>query len=526
MATAQEILKWAARGGDIPTEVELHNWLADLTAGDMNETVLSHIKVEYEGADHLWLPFRLGNTVSDEDLRRNPPANGDFPPDEDTKPAIELYRCLKDGESNLGGKGPIHEMLFPVQIAFWVQTGLPEGRDILRVAPRGPIEEVHEYWQTWPKPPPMHPLIPLIKAWQEWKGRQVQPDRRRLGLLPVSMRDAQQAELFGNLPQDLDYLTPLGQLQNDQAQGVLPGLESPTRSVIPPLCIGVYTVNGGVLKASQGAPIAERLLFEVLMAVERYDRLRTRRPDIPLREVVRWIWPNGWQRGRDLPRLQKGLWELDNMRVHLHRALWRLVALDRLPALDASLDDFVPFNVKHLPESDHGPLIHRHILRQFGVQSAPAWRSFLRLAYIWDEIKARNGGRRVYATRPAVKRGADGVLLDAQGKPILKAGGAPLKDWSDPRAIRLYDGQGNPILERNPAADRITALNLDELARLGFDERTDKSNRKRRAQLTRVALTKMEKQGAIVLERDNGGWRILEPAPSIDDLPNRLPLPT
>ena len=365
--------------------------------------------------------------------------------------------------------------------------------------------------------------MPLLKAWQEWKSRRAQPDRKRLGLLPVSMRDAQQAEPFGKLPQDLDRVTPLGRLPNDQAQGVLPGLEAPTRSVIPPLCIGVYTVNGGVLKASQGAPIAERLLFEVLMAIRRPDRLRTRRPDILLREVVGWIWPNGWQRGRDLPRLQRGLWELDNMRVHLHRALWRLVAVDRLPALDASLDDVVAFNVKHLPDSDRGPLVHRPNLRQLGLESAPGWRSLLRLAYIWDEIKTRNGGRRIYATRPVVKRGADGVLLDAQGKPILRAGGAPVKDWSDPRAIRLYDARQNPILERNPAADRVPALSVDELARLGFDERTNKDNRKRRAQLTRAALINMEKNGLIVFERDNGGWRILEPAPSVDDLPGQLP---
>ena len=507
MATAKEILTWAADNSDVPTEAELHSWLAELTTGDMDARVLSQLQFEYEDALHLWLPIILGNMF----------------PDEVPKPSIELYRCLKDGESEALEEYAVDEKPFSIVMAIWVQTGSPDGRRLLPVLPRGTIERVHEHWLTWPEPRPEHPLIPLLKAWQEWKSRRAQPDRRRLGLLPVSMRDAQQAEPFGELPQDLDRVTPLGQLQDDQAQGVLPGLEPPTRSVIPPLCIGVYTVNGGVLKASQGAPIAERLLFEVLMAVERCDRFRIRRHDIKLRELVGWIWPNGWQRGRDLPRLQRGLWELDNIRVHLYRALWRLVAVDRLPARDASLDDLVPFSVKHLPESDHGPLVNRQNLRQFGVQSAPAWRSLLRLAYVWDEAKARNGGHRIFATRPAVKRGLDGVLLDAQGKPILRAGGAPVRDWSDPRAIRLYDGQCNPILERNPSADRVPALTVDELARLGFDERTDKNNRKRRAQLTRAALTSMEKQGAIVLERDNGGWRILEPAPPVDNLPSRLP---
>ena len=139
-----------------------------------------------------------------------------------------------------------------------------------------------------------------------------------------------------------------------------------------------------------------------------------------------------------------------------------------------------------MPESGQGPLIDRPRLRLFGLQSAPAWRSYLRLAYIWDAAKASNGGRRIYATRPAVKRGRDGVLLDTDGKPIL---------------------------ERNPQADRVPALSLDELARLGFDDKTDKSNRRKRAERTRDALADMEWQGGVVLEQDSDEWRILEPAP-------------
>ena len=200
------------------------------------------------------------------------------------------------------------------------------------------------------------------------------------------------------------------------------------------------------------------------------------------------------------------------MRIHWDRALWRLVAVDRLPADDADLDDPVVLRIQHLPGSGQGPLIDRPRLRLFGLQSAPAWRSYLRLAYIWDAAKASNGGRRIYATRPAVKRGRDGVLLDTAGKPILKRGGAPVKDWSDTRAVMLYGADGLLVLERNPRADRVPALSLDELARLGFDDNVTTTNRGKRAERTRNALADMERQGAVVLEQDGDGWRVLEPA--------------
>ena len=58
--------------------------------------------------------------------------------------------------------------------------------------------------------------------------------------------------------------------------------------------------------------------------------------------------------------------------------------------------------------------------------SAPLWRAFLRLAYLWDKAKAANNGARIYATRPVVARGAGGVILDADGKPLRARRAAPL----------------------------------------------------------------------------------------------------
>lgn len=382
----------------------------------------------------------------------------------------------------------------------------------------GTVEQAHEVWCDRAKPRPTHPLAPLIRAW--WKANgldvpEITVDRKRRGILPAALKTARQGRLFDKLPERLDRLTPLGAFPSESAQAYLPGLEPPKSSVIPVLPVSIYDAAGGNMQdRGQGAPIAQRLFFELMMTAKRTDRhyLQGRLDKVTLGDLVAWIWPNGWQRGRDLPKLRRALLELDNMRIAWERLDRRLIAVDDLPRYDAKLTDRVPLRLAFLPGSDHGPLIDRPQLRRFGLQSAPAWRSYLRLAYLWDDAKAKNGGHRIYATRPKVKRGRGGVLLDANGQPILKRG-QPVKDWSDPRAVLLYDAEGNPKLERNPQADRVPVLDLDDLARLGFDDATDKSNRKDRSRRTRNALTDMEKKGAIVLEKHKGGWRILELLP-------------
>ena len=388
---------------------------------------------------------------------------------------------------------------------------------------RGIVEHLAKMPQAPDSTGGLSMLATLARAWQAWKEQETEPDRRRRGILPAALRTARQNTLFDTLPERLDGVTPLGALRGEPAQGFLPTLEPPKSSIIPVLPIAMFTAAGGKLSTpGHGAPIAQRLFFELLMTVNRQERNMTRRPNVRLRDLVNWIWPKGWQRGRDLPRLQQALVEVDNMRIHFDRRLWRLIAVNPLPAHDADLDDLFGIHLEHLPASDRGPLIDRYNLRLFGLQSAPAWRSFLRMAYLWDAAKARNGGFRIHATRPAVKRGRGGVILDAEEKPVLKRGGEPVTDWSDVRAVLLYNAQGKPIVERNPQADKVPMLDLDDLARLGFDDKTDKSNRRRRTQLTRDALTSMERQGAVVLEKNGEGWRVLEPAPPGADLPERL----
>ena len=139
--------------------------------------------------------------------------------------------------------------------------------------------------------------------------------------------------------------------------------------------------------------------------------------------------------------------------------------------------------------------------------SAPAWRSTIRLAYVWDAAKARNGGARIYASRPRFDRGPDGVLLGADRRPLRDRRGALVSNWRDPRAVPL-GANGHPVgpnnppaFERNPAADRVPLLGPDDLRRLAFDEDLD-TNRRDRLYGARRALATMEDR-----RRDRPGAR-------------------
>ena len=154
-----------------------------------------------------------------------------------------------------------------------------------------------------------------------------------------------------------------------------------------------------------------------------------------------------------------------------------------------------------------------------GTISDPAFDLQLGLAYLWDEAKRRGGGRRVFATRPEVRRNAQNHLIDASGQVILHRG-QPATRWDHPRAVRT--GR----LERNPAADRVRVLDRAGRRHLAYGpelslyiDAPPKSKAQIRNEQTNVdrLLRGLEKAGRIVIEDDAvdvrtgvRGWRILE----------------
>ena len=387
------------------------------------------------------------------------------------------------------------------------------------------VGTMHAEWQELRG---LHPLGPLVAAWQQQTAVRVNADHSPGAILPTSLRAAQRSQV--RLPLGQDRTTPLGPIREPE-QGHLPDMElSP--SLVPPvpwLTLYDLTGTGPVQTRGRGAPLAQRLLVEVLTAVLRADRDPdwSTAPPITLRDLFEWCWPRyydhaasrtrgGHDRSKHLDPLRRALIELDNMRIVYDRYERRLIRVDDLPTAATRLDDPIRFYVRHLPGSDRGPMLDRASARRWGVVSAPTWRSTIRLAYLWDEAKRRNNGARVYATRPVVARGADGVILGANGKPLRNPRRAVVTDWSDRRAVMLGvngkpAGDGNPpAFERNPAADRVPLLGPDDLIRLAFDGDLVRNRRKRLHQ-SREALREKEAAGEVVIETAGDGWRILEP---------------
>ncbi len=72
-------------------------------------------------------------------------------------------------------------------------------------------------------------------------------------------------------------------------------------------------------------------------------------------------------------------------------------------------------------------------------------------------------------------------------------------------------GRDNPpAFERNPAADRVPMLGPDDLVRLAYDDDLD-TDRRKRLMRAGAALAALEAAGAVVIEHDGAGLRIIEP---------------
>ena len=400
-------------------------------------------------------------------------------------------------------------------------TGIPRGEQSLtltaweRPGKSGPgwgsmgtFQEVHKVWKDQPaEHRPKHPLAPLVAAWLE-RPKRVEADRRAQAILPLSLKNA---FLFNPKHDRLpDGLSEALTGPQEPAQGQLPFMPDRTiNGLVPVLPIRLYDLaTRGRKEPGRGAPIAQRLFFETLLSVGRLDRLpgQTARLDVKLRALTAWLWPKGWDRKRDLPKLRRALIELHNMRVDYRRMEWALVLVTRLPHAGTSLDDEIGFRVEHLPGSERGPLIDRPALRNLGLVSAPAWRSFLRLAYLWDAANLKNKGRRIYATRPEVERDPAGQILGTDGQPLRRRDGRPIADWRH--------GAQTGEIERNPRADLVPDLGPDDLIRLAFDEGVPSKNTsafRMRLQRARQAIRTLEDQGLIAVERTGGGGlRLLE----------------
>jgi len=297
------------------------------------------------------------------------------------------------------------------------------------------------------------------------------------------------------------------------------------------------------VRLGRGARMDKRLLVYCLLSMPLTDRAPGKRYELPLklRQITDWFWVpdaegrSSWKPSRHGKALNAAFDSANLARVRLSDGtFWLPMRVWQYP--DARCpDSIVPVEIRLPPGCDHGARICRPHLEADGRIGDPAFDLCIALAYHWDAAKARNGGNRIYAERPAFYRDRSGHLLDSMGR-VITSRGVPVLDWTDKRAVRQTDRAGNPLLERHPQADRVEPVTDEGLRQMAYpgDEpkrKQQRSNQRRHAAslvLQRAARATRngvpvklfdDEEGNPVFERDGGryvveidtsGWRILE----------------
>ena len=411
-----------------------------------------------------------------------------------------------------------------------------------KVPTKVPLEWIHEVWVRSRKEEPsiQHPLAPLVKTWLREQTPKVEPERRTdTGILHHAIGETHHAPRLPmtvmetmppGKPEQMMLITNLPQVD---LQLELPGFEFPESELVPALPLEASeTIGGRPSHQGGGAPISQRLFFNILVEYAQKQRglYGTSRLNTNYRDVKSWLYPKGTTNPKSvlIPRLYKGMYELHNFRFLWERRAWNIISVDSLPTPAIRPDDALTFTVR-MPtgmNTSNGALIGIEPMRIYGAQSAPKFRAWVRLAYLWDAAKVRNGGKRIYATVPEVLRNSDGYLVDAKGEIILtgdlyhtkggwkfRNGNQTQKAWYHPLAIQT----GEPM--RNPQADKVPVLSDSDMVKLFYDhnERRGSAFHSALSEARRYAL-EMQDESRIVVEEDQEnektgikGWRILEP---------------
>ena len=334
--------------------------------------------------------------------------------------------------------------------------------------------ELHDLWcQCPPHLRPRHPLGPVVAAWQRFAP--FDWDDRRHAVLPaplVSREGGTGVEIVcGDMRQLALGMIGADRFQTEPLPSTLPGIEPLQPGPVPVLpFVGMFDRAGGAsIATGGGASHALRLFVECVMAVPAAARRSKGPPAVltcTLRQLVEGLWPRGWQRGRDWLRLLAGLEDLARLGVEWEHGgtggVWATVTVRNLPRDGAALDDVCRFEVLLPPGSGSGPMVDRTPLRLLGLDSAPAFRLYLALCWLWD----RHGtfrGHLIGPTHREVRRDDAGYVVGARGDVLTDRGGRPSRRAAHREAVAT----GRRIV--NPAAlERYPALSPDDLAVMAY----------------------------------------------------------
>ncbi|MCY3755942.1 MAG: hypothetical protein OXG99_17850 [Alphaproteobacteria bacterium] len=384
------------------------------------------------------------------------------------------------------------------------------------------IERLHADWlpptdPNMPDPGPrLNPFAPIVRAWLA-RPTNGATDGKANAIIPAGfaiVRDlrSEQGTLFGELPTMSG--SGLAVVRELDLFGSLPGFEPAQSAIVPSLPLVLFDATGEVSAArGRGAPLPLRVWVECVLWGKLGERSVPRRLVCTLREFIAAVWPNRTFRpSRDGEKLLQALHRVHNARVpwtdpktERPAGYWAAATVTNMPELN-DMNSSIVFEVSLPPGSEAGPMIHRPTLRKYGVISAPAYRSSLGLAYLWNRHLTHNG-KRLPPTVPTVQRNTCGVIVDAQGQPLIGKGGQAVTHWGDKRAVRTGD------YERNPELERLPWLQPEDLLALAFPEAnlSTKQARSDALRRTREALCMMANNKDLVIVKNGRRWRLEPP---------------
>ena len=338
---------------------------------------------------------------------------------------------------------------------------------------------------------------------------------------------------------NLDAWTPtpaeLGPQITEQTQAFLPGLTPNPSALVATFPLYLYDGAGGIsYQRGGGARLALRMWVEFVTAVPINQRSREQQIEFALWEIRDWLWPDGWTRTSQFPRLRQAMAEVDRMRLTVNlpsggRTAWRAVGFLGLFPPNARLDDRAIAQINLPPGSGHGPLVHKPTLRELGLRSAPQYRAALGMAYHWWD-QAVNGNY-ILPHRKS-------LLTNPQGMP-LKNTGEIIRDKDSYPIARLMIGAGtrrkphpdlvwiseqhelvpyeHAALEKNPAAWGLNGksgypiIKGNDLIQLFHPTISKGKNRYVQLTRARTELKKMAAADLCIIEEADGGYRIMPP---------------
>ena len=260
------------------------------------------------------------------------------------------------------------------------------------------IPDIHEIWLQIPEESrPGHPLGPIVGAWLSHSLMR-QPNRRSDPILPViqPVRLKTSVEVRTSIERETAQLM-LGLVPDGTDERNMPlfprHAELPDQTWQVPL-LALADASGTPSRSyGRGAALDLRLVIETTLSVEPDDReLKAILLPFTVGELRKALFPNGWKKARDWPRVREALQRASARTIPIDgRHAWYPLAVRQLPSEPGvRLSDQIIIEVALPPGSKTGPVINRQKLRRLGVQSGPRYRTYIAIhSLAWQPGKTR-----------------------------------------------------------------------------------------------------------------------------------------